>query len=77
MAENTQQPERAVDVGSTRLVSRLRGYISDMDAQLRMKRVAIKEAVAAADQMERDKLNLDLEVDRIEKEIAANAGDEP
>jgi hypothetical protein len=70
MEPNTQKPERAGDVGSTRLVSRLRGYLRDMDCEVRMRRVAIKELTAAADQMEKDKLTLDLEVDRIEKEMA-------
>lgn len=66
------QTEAAIADSVKRVVSRLRRHVKDMDAGIRIKRMAIKEATAAADQLEADKIILDNLLDEIEQQQAAN-----
>lgn len=66
------QTEAAIADSVQRVVSRLRRHVKDMDAGIRLKRMAIKEATAAADQLEADKIILDNLLDEIEEQQAAN-----
>lgn len=55
------------------IVSRLRVYVKEMECKIRLKRREQRDAQLMADQMEADKIDLDLELDRFEKQMAANA----
>jgi hypothetical protein len=56
-----------------RLVSRLRMHVRDMDARITMAQVEIREKQAAVGQLEKEKWELDREVDKIEELLSANA----
>lgn len=52
-----------------RVLQQLRNYVKEMDARITIARCEIREKNAAVDQLENEKLALDHEIDRIEKNL--------
>lgn len=68
---------RATAGSQDELVSRLRMYIRNMDARISMARMSIREKEAAVAQLEKEKWELESEVDKIADMVAANAPAQP
>ncbi len=51
---------------SPEMIQRLRNYVKDMDCRIRLKRREQRNAQLMADQMEADKIDLDIEIDKLE-----------
>jgi len=59
-----------------RAIQHMENHISEMDAHVRMKRVDIQNLTAAADQLEKDKIELSIAVERM-KAIMDGGGTYP
>jgi hypothetical protein len=67
--EKTEKQPSESEVGQRRIVSRLRGYLKDMDARITMERVKIREMHADVGRLEKEKWELESEIDKIEDSI--------
>lgn len=51
------------------IINRLKRYLKDMDARIAIENVEIREKLAAVGQLEKEKLELELEINKIEELI--------
>lgn len=67
MKPESSSQESAENDTVTNILTQLRAYVRDMDARIHLARAEINEQRAAADQLEKEKWDLDREIDRLEK----------